>query len=102
MKAGRIPSSFLPIQSGVGNIANAVLGAMGNNPDIPAFSMYSEVLQDSVINLVEEGRISCASATSLTVTPEKIQEIYANPKFSAKGLCCVLRKFLTARKLRAA
>ncbi len=86
MKAGRIPSSFLPIQSGVGNIANAVLGAMGNNPDIPAFSMYSEVLQDSVINLVEEGRISCASATSLTVTPEKIQEIYANPKFFRERL----------------
>lgn len=81
MKAGRIPAEFLPIQSGVGNIANAVLGAMGANPDIPAFSMYSEVLQDSVIGLIKEGRINCASATSLTVTPEMIQEIYSDPKF---------------------
>jgi acetyl-CoA hydrolase len=37
LKAGRIPKTFLPIQSGVGNIANAVLGAMGANPDIPPF-----------------------------------------------------------------
>ena len=29
MKAGRIPASFLPIQSGVGNVANAVLGELG-------------------------------------------------------------------------
>lgn len=86
MKAGRLPDSFLPIQSGVGNIANAVLGALGNNPDIPAFSMYSEVLQDSVIELIEHGRIKNASATSLTVTPAKIQEIYANPKFFRERL----------------
>jgi len=86
MKAGRIPSSFLPIQSGVGNIANAVLGAMGENKEIPAFCMYSEVLQDSVINLVESGRIKFASATSLTVTPDKIQEIYGNPKFFRERL----------------
>ena len=81
MKAGRIPPEFLPIQSGVGNIANAVLGALGENPDIPQFSMYSEVLQDSVIDLIVHGHIKTASATSLTVTPEKIQEIYANPDF---------------------
>ena len=81
MKAGRIPQEFLPIQSGVGNIANAVLGSLGANPDIPDFCMYSEVLQDSVINLVESGRIKFASATSLTFTPEKIQESYQNHKF---------------------
>ena len=31
LKRGGIPSTFLPIQSGVGNIANAVLGALGTN-----------------------------------------------------------------------
>ena len=81
MAAGRIPPEFLPIQSGVGNIANAVLGGLGSNPEIPQFCMYSEVLQDSVIDLIEKGRIKHASATSLTVTPQKIQEIYSNPKF---------------------
>jgi acetyl-CoA hydrolase len=71
----------LPIQSGVGNIANAVLGALGDNPDIPQFSMYSEVLQDSVIDLIKSGNIKCASATSLTCTAEKIDEVYKDIKF---------------------
>lgn len=81
MKAGRIPQQFLPIQSGVGNIANAVLGALGENPDIPQFCMYSEVLQDSVIDLIEHGHIKCASATSLTCTAARIGEVYQNIKF---------------------
>lgn len=81
MKAGRIPAEFLPIQSGVGNIANAVLGAMGSNPDIPQFSMFSEVLQDSVIDMLENGHMKFASATSLTVTSPKLKEIYDNIKF---------------------
>ena len=37
MKVGRIPKQFLPLQSGVGNIANAVLAALGQSQDIPAF-----------------------------------------------------------------
>lgn len=81
LKAGRIPAQFLPIQSGVGNIANAVLGALGENPDIPQFCMYSEVLQDSVIELIENGHIKCASATSLTCTAAKIDEVYQNMNF---------------------
>src|SRR5207248_6973540 len=43
MGRGRIPPRFLPLQSGVGNIANAVLSAMGQNRDIPDFEMYTEV-----------------------------------------------------------
>ena len=70
MKKGRIPSSFLPIQSGVGNIANAVLGALGASKHIPEFEMYTEVIQDSVISLMQQGRISFASGCSLTVSPE--------------------------------
>ena len=44
MRAGRIPPHFLPIQSGVGNIANAVLASMGDHPDIPRFEVYTEVI----------------------------------------------------------
>ncbi len=73
MKEGRIPPAFLPIQSGVGNIANAVLGAMGAHPDIPPFQLYSEVIQDSVIDLMLEGRVTFASGTSLTLSTEKMK-----------------------------
>ncbi|MDR2430172.1 MAG: succinate CoA transferase [Puniceicoccales bacterium] len=76
-KAGRLPDG-LPFQSGVGNIANAVIEAMAQNEDIPAFDLYSEVIQDGVISLIERGRITFASGTSLTVTPSVIQRVYAN------------------------
>lgn len=75
MHAGRIPSTFLPIQSGVGNIANAVLGALGENPHIPAFEMYTEVIQDAVVGLMKEGRVKFASGCSLTVGADKLQDI---------------------------
>ncbi len=81
LKAGRIPKTFLPIQSGVGNIANAVLGAMGADPDIPPFEMYSEVVQDSVIELMKNGGIAFASGTSLTVSPGLLKEVYENLDF---------------------
>ncbi len=79
IRVGRIPKSFLPIQSGVGNIANAVLGAMGKHPDIPVFNMYTEVAQDSVVKLMQEGRIRFTSASSLTISKDMLQNtVYAN------------------------
>ncbi len=81
IRLGRIPKSFLPIQSGVGNVANAVLGAMGAHPDIPPFEMYSEVIQDSVIDLMRNGQITFASGTSITVNPELLKSIYDDLDF---------------------
>lgn len=81
LKAGRIPEDFLPIQSGVGNIANAVLGALGGNPVIPPFEMYSEVIQDSVVGLMKNGDIKFASATSLTLSPPMLKEVYDDMDF---------------------
>jgi len=76
IRAGRISRDFLPIQSGVGNIANAVLFAMGSNPEIPAFRMYTEVIQDSVIKLMRDGRILFASGSSLTISNEVMRDLY--------------------------
>ncbi|MEO7100049.1 MAG: succinate CoA transferase [Luteolibacter sp.] len=78
LKCGRIPSEFLPIQSGVGNVANAVLGAMGEHPDIPRFQMFSEVIQDSVMDLVRQDRISFVSGVSLALTDPVLQSMYNN------------------------
>ncbi len=78
IRNGHIPKCFLPIQSGVGNVANAVLGAMGEHPEIPRFQMYSEVIQDSVIELVKQDRCSFVSGVSLTVTDPVLQSIYDN------------------------
>jgi succinate CoA transferase len=81
MKNGRIPHGFLPVQSGVGNIANAVLGSMGNNKDIPRFDVYTEVIQDAVLNMMREGKISFASGCSLTVSNEQLHQLYNDLDF---------------------
>jgi succinate CoA transferase len=78
IRNGHIPKTFLPIQSGVGNVANAVLAAMGEHPEIPRFQMYSEVIQDSVIELVKQDRCGFVSGVSLTVTDPVLQGIYDN------------------------
>jgi acetyl-CoA hydrolase len=81
LKVGRIPAEFLPIQSGVGNIANAVLGAMGVHPDIPAFEMYTEVIQDAVIGLIRKGKVKFASGSSLTLSNDILKSIYDDIEF---------------------
>ena len=86
MKAGRIPPQFLPIQSGVGATGNAVLAAMGKNHHIPSFEVYSEVVQDAAIDLIERGLVKAASATAMTVTNEALHHVYDNIDFFAKHL----------------
>ncbi len=81
LKEGRIPEGFLPMQSGVGNVANAVLGAVGQNKDIPAFNVYTEVIQDAVISLMKSGRVKFASGCSLSVSNEVLDDIYTNLDF---------------------
>lgn len=73
--AGRLPCKLPPIQSGVGSVANAVLGGLQNS-NFRNLSLYSEVLQDSVLDLIETERISFASGTALTISPERIGSFY--------------------------
>lgn len=77
-RRGAIPKEFLPVQSGVGNIANAVLGAMGDDRNLPAFSMYTEVIQNSVIDLMLKDRISFVTGSSLTLSEDHLDELYAH------------------------
>ncbi|MBU2511996.1 succinate CoA transferase [bacterium] len=67
-----------PFQAGVGNVANAVLSALGENEAIPPFYMYTEVMQDAMVDLMLEGKLLGASACSLTVTAEKLKQIVSH------------------------
>lgn len=78
MKRGIIPSTFLPLQSGVGTTANAILGALGQDKNVPDFNIYTEVLQDSVVAMMLNGRVKDASACSLTVTNDCLMQVYDN------------------------
>ena len=84
MKRGIIPSTFLPLQSGVGSTANAILGALGHEKSVPDFNVYTEVMQDSVVNMMLEGRVKDASSCSLTVSNECLMQVYDNIDYFKK------------------
>ena len=77
VEKGRLPKNLLPLQSGVGSVANAVLGGLCNS-NFTNLDVYSEVLQDSVVDLMDCGKINTASATSLTISPERIKDFKEN------------------------
>ena len=83
MISGRIPPEYLPFQAGVGNLANSIMAALGSNPYIPAFRMYSVTFQDSLVELMEKGKLVGASACSLTVTADTLKHICSNMDFFA-------------------
>ncbi len=75
MASGRIPPDMLPIQAGVGNVANAVLSGLGKHPDIPELTMYTEVFQSAAFELMTQERICGASTTALTLTPQQMTDL---------------------------
>lgn len=81
IQRGTIPSTGLPIQSGIGNVANAVLKGLEDCNGIPPLDLYSEVLQDSVIKLMELGRVKAGSTCSLSLSQECLQHVYDNLDF---------------------
>ena len=76
VQKGRIPNSLLPLQSGVGNIANAVLFGLLEAP-FENMTSYTEVIQDGMIELLRSGKLTCASATAFSLSPEMLVQVNA-------------------------
>ncbi|MDR2560206.1 MAG: hypothetical protein LBC63_00325 [Holophagales bacterium] len=70
VKAGRLPPHLLPIQSGVGSIANAVVGGLAKGP-FYNLTVFTEVLQDTMLDLFDSGRLDAASSCSLSLSENK-------------------------------
>jgi propionyl-CoA:succinyl-CoA transferase len=81
LAAGRIPPGFLPLQVGVGNVANAVLGGLGEHPDVPDFLMYTEVFQETAFELLMKRRLLGASTCGLALRPEQMVELVGELDF---------------------
>jgi succinyl-CoA:acetate CoA-transferase len=77
---GRLTERLLPLQSGVGNIANAVLAGLagGGFRDLAA---YTEVIQDGMLQLLRDGVLRMASATSFSLSPAGIEEFNRHVDF---------------------
>jgi len=77
VEAGRLEPSLLPLQAGIGTIANAVLHGLTEGP-FQNMTMYSEVLQDSAIELLDSGQLAFASASSITLSAQMQRHFLAN------------------------
>ena len=80
VRAGRLPAQLLPLQSGVGNIANAVLSGLNHGP-FEHLTAYTEVLQDGMLEMIQSGKLTMASATALSFSPKALEEFNANIAF---------------------
>lgn len=80
VKAGRLPANLLPLQSGVGNVANAVLAGLMDAP-FDNLTGYTEVLQDGMLDLIIAGKMKSASATALSFSPDALQRFNDNIEF---------------------
>ena len=77
VSCGRLPKTLLPLQSGVGNVANAVLSTLGASGFRP-LTAYTEVIQDAMLALLRDGSITTASATALSLSPEGLAGLHAD------------------------
>ena len=68
VEKNRLPASLLPLQSGVGNIANAVLTELVHGP-FDNMTAYTEVIQDGMLDLIASGKLRMASATAFSLSP---------------------------------
>jgi len=77
-RKGRLPEPLLPLQSGVGSIANAVLSGLGKS-DLENLTLYSEILQDAVFELIASGKVRQASGCAFTPSPAVLARFRADP-----------------------
>ena len=77
VKHGRLPDSLLPIQSGIGNIANAVVGGL-NDSNFKNLKVWTEVIQDTFLDLFDSGKLDFATATSVRFSPDGFKRFYDN------------------------
>lgn len=79
VKAGRLPAELLPLQSGVGSVANAVLEGLIDSP-FENLECFTEVIQDGMFDLVCAGKLAFASGTSITLSKDRLKRFQENMK----------------------
>lgn len=77
VEVGRLTKSLAPLQSGIGSVANAVLHGLIES-DFEDLTVYSEVLQDAVFDLIDAGKVNFASCCSITLSEEKMEKVFGN------------------------
>ncbi|MCY6484319.1 acetyl-CoA hydrolase/transferase family protein [Clostridium aestuarii] len=73
VELGRLPKNLLPLQSGVGSVANAVLYGLCDS-EFENLTCYTEVVQDSMLELLRCGKSNLISTTSISASPEGFEK----------------------------
>ncbi|CCT70424.1 probable acetyl-CoA hydrolase [Fusarium fujikuroi] len=74
---GRMPANLLPLQSGIGNVANAIVGGL-NESKFKNLKVWTEVIQDTFLDLFDSGKLDYATATSIRFSPDGFKRFYDN------------------------
>jgi acetyl-CoA hydrolase len=77
VKAGRLPKNLLPLQSGVGSIANAVIGGLTTSP-FKDLIIFTEVLQDTFLDFMDSGKCDYINCTSLSLSNDAFEIWWKN------------------------
>ncbi|MBN1828112.1 MAG: succinate CoA transferase [Deltaproteobacteria bacterium] len=64
-----------PLQSGVGDVANAVMAGLVHS-DFENLKCWTEVIQDSMLDLIDIGKLTAVSGTSLSPSPDGLKRFY--------------------------
>jgi len=88
VEANRLPENLLPLQSGVGSVANAVLGGLVES-EFENLTCYTEVIQDSMLDLIDAGKVTVASGTSFTPSEAGLKRLIDGIDHYSKY--CILR-----------
>lgn len=77
VRHGRIPENLNPLQSGIGNIGNAVVEGLAQS-NFKNIDVWTEVLQDGFLEFLESGKIASATSTSIRLTPAGFERFFRN------------------------
>ena len=85
VKHGRMPKNLAPLQSGIGTIANAVISELAKGP-FEGIRIWSEVIQDSMLDQLREGKASFASCSGLALSNAGFKNLYDDWDFYRKKI----------------
>ena len=74
VQAGRLAYDGYVMQSGVGNVPNAVMSGLLDSK-FENIKAYTEVIQDGMLDLIDAGKMTVASSTSFALSPEAAEKM---------------------------
>lgn len=85
VRAGRLAYDQYIMQSGVGNVPNAVMAGLLDSK-FENIRAYTEVIQDGMVDLIDAGKMTIASATSFSLSPEYAERMNQEASKYAKQI----------------